>query len=249
MKKVMFLSISVILLVITILATPVFAAKPDVPPGGPLNELWNALASLQRQIESEVTARILGDAAVAAAAQAANDTLQGLLGADIDAEEEARIAAEAMLQADLNQEIADRIADVNAEEAARLATAGALQEAINTEANARMTKDNNLQNQINAIRVPVMRSHQTRSADTYYDENGAGFVVASVLNNYGSDRSSVIGKAWEPGGSQGNMSIYDRTEGYGRASITFPVPDHYVWKVLVFAPDTAEVYIYWIPFN
>ena len=94
MKKIMFISISVILLVITIIATPVFAGKPDVPPQGPFKELWDALDSLQKQIEAEVAARIGADDAL----QAQIDAETAARIADVDAEQARAQAAEAALQ-------------------------------------------------------------------------------------------------------------------------------------------------------
>ena len=59
----------------------------------------------------------------------------------MDAEQARATAAEALLTANLNQEVADRIADVDAEEAARIA-------AVSAEATARQNADNTLQGNI-----------------------------------------------------------------------------------------------------
>lgn len=96
--------------------------------------------------------------------------------------------------------------------------------------------------------VPEMGSYQTRSAGTTYRESGAGFVVASVKNFGSSGRIFVFGETWEPPGLPGTIRIFDMGDGYSEASISFPVPDHYAWKVTV-GGSTTSVNIYWVPFN
>ena len=237
MKKVMFISISVILLVITIFGTPVFAAKPDVPPQGPFNELWDALNSLQQQIEAvlaellgqieaEVTARIDADQGVASAAQAANDALQNLL--------ETAIAS-------------GDAATASAAQAANDALQNLLETDIAAEEDARIAADNNLQSQIGNSETPILGAWESRAPYIEYDADTYGFVVASIDGKYyGGSCNTLWVEVWDPEGAP--HKIVEHGELGDLLSITVPVPKGYSWRVQTgdFPVCELEMTIYWV---